>query len=137
MPIYIPRGLDLVACNPPYKPEGTGIKNPQEGLSIARHEGTCTFAEIAAAAAYQLRWGGRFVSVYAQNGSPAPWKTFDMPDWSRNGVFCAAAAGQGPFLFLLQAARGGRPSLRVEPVLLVEDGAGGFLFEDVADLRFL
>ena len=35
--LHPPRGLDLVACNPPYKPEGTGIKNPQEGLSIARH----------------------------------------------------------------------------------------------------
>lgn len=33
---------------------------------------------------------------------------------------------KAPFLFLLQAARGGNPGLRVEPVLFVEDGKGGF-----------
>lgn len=125
--LHPPRGLDLVACNPPYKPEGTGIKNPQEGLSIARHEGTCTFAEIAAAAAYQLRWGGRFCFCLRPERLAGA-----MEDLRHAGLepkrlcFVQQRPDKAPFLFLLQAVRGGRPSLRVEPVLLVEDGAGGF-----------
>ena len=125
--LYPPRGLDLVACNPPYKPDGTGVKNPQEGLSIARHETACTFAEVAAAAAYQLRWGGRFCCCLRPERLCGA-----IQDLRRAGLepkrlrFVQQRPNKAPFLFLMQAARGGKPGLRVEPVLLVEDGAGGF-----------
>ena len=125
--LHPPRGLDLVACNPPYKPEGTGIKNPHGGLSIARHESACTFAGIAAAAAYQLRWGGRFCCCLRPERLCSA-----MEDLRRAGLepkrlrFVQQRPGKAPFLFLLQAARGGKPGLRVEPVLFVEDGAGRF-----------
>lgn len=56
----IPINLDLIACNPPYKPLGTGIQNPQKSKAASRHEIGCTLEQIAAAAARLLRWGGRF-----------------------------------------------------------------------------
>ena len=125
--LHPPRGLDLVACNPPYKPEGTGIKNPQEGLSIARHEGACTFAEIAAAAARQLRWGGRFCCCLRPERLAGAMEARRRAGLEPKRLrFVQQRPDKAPFLFLLQAARGGNPGLRVEPVLFVEDGKGGF-----------
>lgn len=121
----VPRGLDRVACNPPYKAVGTGAESPREERRLARHEAACRFDEAAAAAAALLRWGGRFCCCL-------------RPERLCDAVTALRAAGlepkrlrfvqqrpeKAPFLFLLEAARGGRPGLRAEPVLLLEDGAG-------------
>lgn len=122
----MPPHFDLIACNPPYKPEGTGIKNPSEGLSIARHEVACSFADIAAAAASLLRWGGRFYCCLR------PERLCDvMVKLRAAGMepkrlrLVQQRQGKQPSLFLLQAARGGKPGMKVEPVLFIEDEAGG------------
>lgn len=125
--LHAPRGLDLVCCNPPYKPEGTGIRNPHEGMSIARHEVACGFADIAKAASYQLRFGGRFCCCLR------PERLCGVMEDLRNAGlepkrlrFVQQRPDKPPSLFLLQAARGGKPGLRVEPVLFVEGTSGGF-----------
>jgi tRNA1(Val) A37 N6-methylase TrmN6 len=121
----VPRSLDLVACNPPYKPEGTGIKNPDKGLRIARHEVACSFSDIAAAAAKLLRWGGRFCCCLR------PERLCDTMLALRSAGlepkrlrFVQQRQGKAPSLFLLQANRGGKPGMVVEPVLFIEDEYG-------------
>jgi tRNA1Val (adenine37-N6)-methyltransferase len=123
----IPQPLDLIACNPPYKADGAGLKNSTEGQRIARHEVACGFEDIAAVAASLLRWGGRFCCCL-------------RPERLCDAIFALRTAGvepkrlrfvqqrqdKAPSLFLLQASRGGRPGMTVEPVLLIEDAAGGF-----------
>ena len=51
---------DLVACNPPYKLGGSGIKNPESAKLIARHETECTLDDICGSASRLLQFGGRF-----------------------------------------------------------------------------
>lgn len=51
--------LDLITCNPPYKPADTGFKNSSEAVTIARHETACTIYDVARCAARSLRFGGR------------------------------------------------------------------------------
>jgi tRNA1Val (adenine37-N6)-methyltransferase len=124
---FTPAGsLDLIACNPPYKPDGTGIKNLQAALTIARHEVACSFAEIAETASKLLRWGGRFCCCLR------PERLSDVIVTLRNAGlepkrlrFVQQREGKPPFLFLVQANRGGKPGMLVEPVLFIEDGAGG------------
>ena len=125
--LHPPRGLDLMACNPPYKPEGTGIKNPQEGLSIARHEGACTFAEIAAAAARQLRWGGRFCCCLRPERlaeALSLFRSFGLEPKRLRLV--QQRKDRPPSLFLLECRSGGKTGLAVEPVLLLEQDGGGY-----------
>ena len=51
---------DLVACNPPYKLGGSGIKNPESSKLIARHETECTLEDICESSSHLLQFGGRF-----------------------------------------------------------------------------
>nr|WP_319489472.1 methyltransferase [uncultured Caproiciproducens sp.] len=117
--------FDLIACNPPYKTEGAGLKNPQESLRIARHEVACSFAEIARNAAYLLRFGGRFCCCLRPERLCGV-----MLDLREAGLepkrlrLVQQRADKAPSLFLLQANRGGKPGMVIDPVLLIEDGGG-------------
>ena len=52
--------FDVVACNPPYKRGGSGIQNPENALTVARHETECTLDDICEAASGLLQFGGKF-----------------------------------------------------------------------------
>lgn len=124
----IPTGsLDLVACNPPYYPPGTGAVSRSPHRLSARHQVSCGLRDAAAAAARLLRYGGRFCLC----GRPG-----QLPDameaLRKNGLepkrlrLVQKLADTPPWLFLLEGRKGGRPSLKVEAPLLMELPAGGF-----------
>ena len=121
-----PRGLDLVVCNPPYKPHGTGHQNPHPSLRVARHEASCNFFHIADAAARLLRFGGKFCCCLRPERL-----TEVLLELHRAGLepknlrFVQQRAGKEPSLFLLQALKGGKPGgLRVQPTLCIESAPG-------------
>ena len=61
----LPAGsFDLVVCNPPYYPPGSGKVSSTDPLRCARSEQGCTLEEVCAAAAYLLRWSGSFCLVH-------------------------------------------------------------------------
>lgn len=121
----VPYGLDLVACNPPYKAAGSGVVSTAKGDRIARHETVCGFAEIAAAAAGSLRWGGRFCCCMRPERLCETLEVLHKTGLEPKRLrFVQQREGAAPFLFLLQASRGGKPGIRVEPVLMIENGRG-------------
>ena len=122
----LPAGrFDYVVSNPPYFPAGSGLASPDGARRIARQEEHCTLADVCAAAARLLRWGGRFALVHR------PERLCDLvtslrssglePKRLRLVQHTAAAA---PSLVLLEARRGGRPSLAVEPPLILREDSG-------------
>lgn len=56
--------FDVVTCNPPYMPVGTGKSNISESVNIARHEIMCTLEDVVTSAAFLLKNGGRFYMVH-------------------------------------------------------------------------
>ena len=118
--------FDLLICNPPYFPQGSGAVPQDAARAAARGELLCTMEELCAAAAFLLRTGGDFCLVHR------PERLSEL--------FCALAA-QGlepkrlrlvcknalsaPSLVLVEARRGGKPGLTIEPVLILQtpDGA--------------
>ncbi len=56
--------FDVVTCNPPYMPAGTGKINISESVNIARHEIMCTLEDVVKSAVYLVKNGGRFYMVH-------------------------------------------------------------------------
>lgn len=117
------RELHLVACNPPYKPAGTGLLGQNDAENTARHTLSCTIEDVARAASKILRFGGRLCICQR------PERLCDVLEaFRKNGLepkrlrFVQQRGGKAPFLFLLEGRKGGKPFLTVEPVLFVEEG---------------
>lgn len=119
--------FDLVSCNPPYKAGGTGLLNPANAKRTARHETDCTLTDVCAAGASLLRFGGRLCLCQRPERLPDVLEAM-----RRAGVepkrlrFVQQHAHTAPWLFLVEGSRGGRPFLKVEPPLIIENPAGGF-----------
>lgn len=117
--------FDLVVCNPPYFPQGSGALPSDADRAAARSELLCTLPELCAAAAYLLHTGGRAFFVH-------------RPERLSELLVCMTAAGlepkrlrlvcrdasAAPSLVLVEGRRGGKPGLTVEPSLCLYDADG-------------
>lgn len=118
-------GFDLVVCNPPYYPPGSGAISADDARRTARSEVDCTLEDVCRAAAYLLRWGGSFCLVHK------PERLTDLLcalrehglEPKRLRAVCKAA-GAAPSLVLLEGRRGGKPGLTAEPPLLLQNADG-------------
>ena len=118
--------IDVITCNPPYKISGTGAKNNSHAVSIARHEIECTVDDVCAAAAKNLRFGGRLcicnrperlsdiITAMRANGiEPKRLRTV------HKNHDCA------PWLILGEGHKGGNNFIQIEKPLFVRTKDGG------------
>ena len=117
---------DLVVCNPPYKLSGSGIVNPDEAKKTARHESECTLDDICGAAAWLLRFGGRFVMCQRPERLTDVLEAMREHDMEPKRLrFVQGRAGKAPKLFLCEAKRGAKQGyMDVLPALIIEDENG-------------
>lgn len=122
--------FSLITMNPPYKPVGTGIESLGESARIARHEVCCNIEDAVKAAAYLLKYSGRFCMCHR------PERLVDAIEIMRKYKlepkrlrFVQDRAGEQPFLFLIQGQKGAKPFLRVEPQLIIKKENGKFTDE--------
>lgn len=119
------RGFDLAVSNPPYFPPGSGFLPRQKALQPARAELKCTLEDLCRTAVRLLRWDGRLCLVYR------PERLTDLLCALRgSGLepkrlrFVEPRAGAAPSLVLAEAVRGGKPGVRLEPPLLLQNADG-------------
>ena len=112
--------MDYVVCNPPYFRSGSGKSAGGAARQTAREESQCTLSDVCAAAARSLRWGSRFALVYR------PERLVDLLCELRgHGMepkrlrFVTQDTEAAPTLALVEAKRGGKPGLTIEPPLVV------------------
>ena len=113
-------GADLVICNPPYQPPGSGFLAENESQRIARHGLFCTPEDVCRSAARLLNFGGRLCVC----GRPER-----LPDYicamreakcePKRLRFVQKTAKDMPWLFLLEGKRGAKPFLQMEKPLLM------------------
>ena len=125
---------DVVACNPPYKQGGTGIKNPESAKLIARHESECTLGDICAAASKLLQFGGRFCVCHRPERLADVMESMREADIEPKRLrLVQQRKSKAPKLFLLEGRKSGnRGFLDVLPTLFIEDENGGFSDEMLA-----
>jgi tRNA1(Val) A37 N6-methylase TrmN6 len=127
LPGLSPGAFDLVVSNPPFRRLGEGRRNPEPQKEIARHEMTCTLADVFRAAIRYLSPRGRFAMV-------------GLPKRLPEILACATAAGIFPEtlrfihphadrpanLLLFAGSRRKAPELSVLPPLAVYASSGRF-----------
>ena len=122
----LPAGsFDLAICNPPYFPPSGGLPPKGTARRTARTEETCTLGDVCRAAGRLLRWGGSLCLVHKPERLAdllcAPREAGLEPKRLR---FVCVRPERAPSLVLLEARRGGRPGLTVEPPLILENPDG-------------
>ncbi|MBQ7435651.1 MAG: methyltransferase [Oscillospiraceae bacterium] len=117
--------FDLLVCNPPYFPQGSGALPQDADRAAARSELLCTLSELCAAAAFLLQTGGRafFVHRPERLSELLVCLTEAGLEPKRLRLVCRDAQAS-PSLVLVEARRGGRPGLTLEPSLYLQNPDG-------------
>ena len=118
---------DLVTCNPPYGKAGGTLLNPDESKRLARHEDTCLITDVAQAAQWLLRNGGRLCCVFPAH------RLLELCDAMRAKKIepkrirlVSARADKAPNLCLVEGKLDARPGLHMESTLVIYDGQGQY-----------
>ena len=117
---------DLAVANPPYFPAGGGKRAKGDAIADARDEALCTIDDLCNAAAYLLRWGGRFSLVHRPERLGEVFVAMHRHDIEPKRLRTVTlTAAQAPNLILAEGRRGGNPGLIIEPPLILQDPTGG------------
>ncbi len=113
---------DLAACNPPYF--AAGPASPDPARAAARHEGSCTLADVCSCAFRLLRDGGRLTLCHR------PERLAEVLAVMRAAriepkrlALVRSRPGGTPWLFLVEGQKNRHTGLRIEPDVLVSAGA--------------
>ena len=111
--------FSLILCNPPYERVGTGFDNDDYEKAICRKEITLTLPEIAQAAAGTLKYGGRLCMVHrADRLAEICYVLKNVGLEVKKLQFVAGKEGGKPYLILLEAVKGGKPSTELLPTIV-------------------
>lgn len=123
--LFRPGSFDLVVSNPPYFPVSSGDVSPDDRRATARGEVSCTLEDLCSAAEFLCRWGGKTAFVHRPERLT---EVFDA--MKRHGIepkrlrLAAHTAESVPSLILVEGLRGGKPGLKIEPLLILKNPDG-------------
>lgn len=123
--LFSHQSLDLIACNPPYYPVHAGPSGEKESRRTARREETFTLSDLAQAARYALKWGGRLCLCLPLFRLGEAFSLFQEAGLAPKRLrLVQSRKEKPPYLFLLECRKGGRPGLEGEPTLILEEEPG-------------
>ncbi len=127
--------FERITVNPPYM--NAGLIPAQEDKAIARHELCCDLALIIQKAARLLKPQGSFCMVHRPNRLPEAIELLKRSGLEPKRLrLVQPKADEEPNLFLIEAIRGARPYLRMEPTLVIYQGDGSYMPEVTEIYRY-
>lgn len=116
------QSFDAVVTNPPYMNNHHGLKNPQLPKAIARHEILCTLEDVIREAAAVLKPKKSLFMVHRPFRLAEIFQTL-MKYRLEPKRMCLVHpyADKEPNMVLIEAVKGGRSMLRIEPPIIVYD----------------
>lgn len=118
--LIAPGTIDAIICNPPYGISGKTIRNPDDTLCVARHQGEEGLMAWFRMAHRLLKGKGKFAMVY-----PAPQMLKAMEEMEAAHLapkrfrLIYPRADKPANLVLIEALKDARPMLHPEPPLIV------------------
>ena len=125
--------FDVVCANPPFYEEGAGRLNPCAERAAARHELTLTVDELALAAAFTLKRGGRFYFVHQPRRLAEIFSALEDKGFRVERLrFVQPREGEPANLVLVAARLGGARETVVMRPLIIYDARGEYAAEVAA-----
>jgi len=122
--------FDVITCNPPYMTAGKGLKNPNDALSIARHEVCATLEDVLKCAAKFLKFGGRFYMVHKPERLAEILKKMSEAGLEpKNLRLVYPYSDREPNMILVEGRRGGKSGMRIMKPLIIYDENGNYAGE--------
>ena len=104
--------FSLVLCNPPY--ERGGLENDEYHKAICRKEITITLKEIARAACFALKFGGRFCMLHrADRLAEVCYTLKECGLEVKKLQFVGGRYASKPYLIMIEAVKGGKPHTEI------------------------
>lgn len=117
---------DFTVSNPPYNPRGSGKRHANANLAAARDDLRCTLDDLCRAAKYLTRWGGSLFLVNKPGRLSDTFRALSANGFEAKRLrFIQHDLSSPPNLVLIEARRGGNPSLSVEAPLFLTNEDGG------------
>ena len=112
--------VGLVISNPPYMKCTSGKRNESDEKYIARHEVCGNIADFCACAARLLKHGGKFVCVWLPDRlTDLLGAMHDSRLEPKRMTFVHADTESEPCSVLVEAVKGGAPSVRISKPLIL------------------
>lgn len=122
--------FDVVVTNPPYNKKNSGIINENKKKLISRHEIEADLSDFIRISAEMLKDKGKLYMVYR------PERLIDMLEELRKYKLepkrlrlVEPQKGKKQNLILVEAVKGAKPFLKMEPTLIVYKGNGNYTQE--------
>ena len=104
----------LVLCNPPYERAGTGFDNDEYEKAVCRKEITLTLEEIAKAASFALKFGGRICMLHrADRIAEVCYHLKAVNIEVKKMQFVGGRYGLKPYLVMVEGVKGGKPGCEI------------------------
>lgn len=128
--LYKTASFDVVTSNPPYINQNHGLENEKSPFNIARHEITVTLEDVVKAAAYLLKEGGSFAMIHKPFRLAEIFRVL-MTHRLEPKRMCLVqpSVDKEPNMVLIEAVKGGRAMIKIEPTLVVYSQDGGYTDE--------
>ncbi len=128
--IFAPNSFNVVTSNPPYMNPETGIHNNSDALAIARHEILCNLEDTIKAASYLMKSPGKFFLVHRPSRLAEIFSLMQKYRMEPKRLqLVQPAAGKAADIVLIEARKGAKPGLKIEPVFSVYETPGVYSAE--------
>lgn len=108
--------FSLVLCNPPY--ERGGLENDEYHKAICRKEITVNLQDIAKAAAFALKFGGRLALINRADRLAEVCYTLHQVNIEVKKIqFVGGRYGSKPYLVMVEGVKGGKPCSEILPTI--------------------
>lgn len=106
--------FSLILCNPPYERAGTGFDNDEYKKAVCRKELTITLSEIARAAGFALKFGGRLCMLHrADRLAEVCYTLREAKIEVKKIQFVGGSIGSKPYLVMVEGVKGGKPGCEI------------------------
>ncbi|MBQ8141036.1 MAG: methyltransferase [Clostridia bacterium] len=120
------RELDAVLANPPYMLTSSGKRNESDAKNIARHEVHGTISDFCACARRLLKHGGKFYCVWRPDRLSSLFSALAENKLEpKEMTFVHADTDTAPSIVLVCSVKGGAPSLKISPPLIMHECFAG------------